>query len=91
MIVSNLKLTYTVFGFFILTASKVFAISESQETNKATLADKITLVVICLAIVFLIIYPISTMIFLTKNQSKLTTPIFKRKFNTLYDGMYTRS
>ena len=33
MIVSNLKLTYTVFGFFILTASKVFPVSESQETT----------------------------------------------------------
>ena len=67
MIVSNLKLTYTVFGFFILTTSKIFSVSKDPNTEKVTLSDKITLAVICFAILFLLAYPIMTMLFLIHN------------------------
>ena len=55
------------------------------------MSDKITLAVICFAILFLLTYPIMTMLFLIHNQGKLNKPEFKRKFNTLYDGLNTYS
>ena len=59
MIVSNLKLTASVFGFFILACSKL----ESDKNFK----NIFTLVVIILVIIFLMAYPVSTMLFLIKN------------------------
>ena len=59
MIVSNLKLTYSVFGFFILAYSKL----ESDKNFK----NIFTFGVIITVIIFLMAYPVSTMLFLIKN------------------------
>ena len=81
MIVSNLKLTYTTFGFFIVYCTKL--------EDKIQLKDVLILIGTILGISLLIVYPIATMFFLISNQERLDQPVFKNKFSTIYDGIYT--
>ena len=59
MIVSNLKLTYTIIGFFIVTT---YALQKG-----AVLKDYVMFSAILLGLLFLIVYPIGSMLFLIKN------------------------
>ena len=59
MIVSNLKLTYTIFGFFIVTS---YALQDRPATK-----DYVVFGGIIFGLLFLIVYPIGTMVFLFKN------------------------
>ena len=71
MIVSNLKLTYTVWGFFMLTfgvfLTKFPQYGKNDEFIRANIIEIIKLVCGVLAILFLIVYPLATMFYLLKN------------------------
>ena len=75
MIVSNLKLTYTVFGFFFV----FYGFDTSMSTIKT---------IGCISIIaLLLIYPLWTMIFLQRRHGRLEEEFYKIHFSSLFDGI----
>ena len=66
MIVSNLKLTYTAFGFFLLIFSRL--------ADEVTLKDLLAFGIVIGSISSLVIFPLFLMLFMLKNQSLLDNP-----------------
>ena len=66
-------------------------VKDMIEPFQNKIKDTFTITGIVLVILFLIVYPLFTMFFLIKHQDKMKENTFKRKFSTLYDGMYTES
>ena len=79
MIISNHKLTYTAFGFFI------------YSLTFASLAQKGMTIGCALVILFLLVYPVAQMYFLIKYQDRLEEKQVRQRFSTLFDGMKTNS
>ena len=77
LIVSNLKLTYTAFGFFI--SSLAFT----------TLMQKGMTIGCGILLIFLLAYPTAQMYFLIKYQDRLEEKQVRKRFSTLFDGMLT--
>ena len=75
MIVSNMELTVTVWGYFIY--------SYGQDS----LEYKLYATCYAVGIVGMLIYPLFLMVFLMRNQSTLGTPRKMRKFSSIYDGI----
>ena len=75
MIVSNMELTVTVWGFF------VYSFGQDSFEYKVYAS--------CYAagIVGMLIYPFFLMVFLMRNQPTLGTPRMMRKFSSIYDGI----
>ena len=72
MIISNLKLTFTLWGFSIATWSF------------STFRLGITSIGYCLGLLALIIWPMFIMVFLELKQEKLEEEKFKNRHETLY-------
>ena len=79
MIISNHKLTYTAFGFFV--SSLAFT----------TLTQKGMTIGCAFVLLFLIVYPLAQMYFLIKYQDRLEEKKVIQRFSTLFDGMKTES
>ena len=61
------------------------------EPFSVKLKEAITVLGILMVILFLLVYPVCTMVFLIKHQDRLQEPKVVRQFSTLYDGMNTDS
>lgn len=79
MIISNLKLTYTLWGFLIAAFS--FA---------STIAT-VTTIGYMIAISLLCAWPVFILYFLQKNQDRLEEPIMVQKHSTIYQGINVQS
>jgi len=79
MIVSNLKLNYTIWGFLIFYYS-----FESHKSMAITC-------VLMAALYFLVCYPVLIMIGLLRNQHRVEEKKFNHAFNQLWQGINTNS
>ena len=81
MIQSYLKLTFTVFGSLMVATAVVEQKGQLElltEPFSVKLTEAITLVGILLVVLFLVVYPICTMIGLIKYQERLEEPEVKK-------------
>ena len=78
MIVSNLKLNYTVWAFLLLAAQ-----SDSTFTNKLKLGS------LLLTVFGLLILPLFVLLFMIKNQKRTNKPEFAQEWDALYKGFNT--
>ena len=74
LIVSNLKLNYTIWAFLL------------AKGGFETVSQGVLTIVQLLLLTVLIIFPPFIMIFLTKHKDDLDRPSFKKKWDTLYNG-----